>query len=53
MNEYLTLFEDLPFAFDSKNNIMEDKELGICGPIASVLTPESSPFVMKSLQACP
>lgn len=53
MKDYLRLFDECVFAFDGKNNIIEEKELGITSTIASVITPEQSATSLKCLQACP
>lgn len=41
------------FAFESENNVMEDKELGITSGISSLLTPEDSVAHIRQMQACP
>ena len=53
MKDYLRLFDECVFAFDGKNNVIEEKELGITSTIASVITPEQSATSLKCLQACP
>ena len=53
MNRYKKLFETCVFAFDRKDNILEEKDIGICADIASILTPESSVSEMKCFQGCP
>lgn len=41
------------FYFNSEKNIIQDKYIGICADIASVLTPTDSVFALNTLQACP
>lgn len=53
MKEYMFLFDTCVFAFDGKNSILEDKDIGICADIASMLTPPSSVTAMKGFQGCP
>lgn len=53
MNDYLTLFDTCVFAFDGRDNILEEKDLGICADISSILTPERSVFAMNCFQGCP
>lgn len=53
MKDYINLFESNIFAFDSSNNTMEEKNLGICGDIASLITPEYSVAAMDGFQGCP
>ena len=53
MKNYIGLFDSSPFAFDGKNNILEEKDLGICADIASVLTPENSVTALNCFQGCP
>ena len=53
MKDYIRYFDSCVFAFESKNSVMEDKELGITSSIASILTPEDSVAHIRQLQACP
>ena len=53
MPTYMDLFDSCVFAFDGKNSILEDKNIGICADIASMLTPPSSVTAMKGFQGCP
>ena len=53
MKNYLEYFDSCVFAFESKNNVMEDKELGITSSISSLLTPEDSVAHIRQMQACP
>ena len=53
MKDYLKYFDECVFRFESKNNIIEDKELGITSSISAILTPESSVTHLRGLQACP
>ena len=53
MKSYAKYFSNCVFSFQSKNNILEEKDLGICSNIASMLTPESSVAAANCLQACP
>ena len=53
MKDYTRYFDECIFAFDSRNNIIEEKELGITSTIASLITPECSLTEMRCLQACP
>ena len=53
MKNYIGLFDNSPYAFDGKNNILEEKDLGICADIASVLTPENSVTALNCFQGCP
>ena len=53
MKNYLNLFESSVYAFDGKDSIFEEKDIGICADIASMLTPESSVCAMKGFQGCP
>lgn len=41
------------FYFNSEKNIIQDKYIGICADVASVLTPPDSVFALNTLQACP
>ena len=53
MKIYADYFSRCVYAFDSKDNIMEEKDLGICADIASMLTPEYSVSAMECQQGCP
>lgn len=53
MKDYMGLFDNCVYAFDGKNNIMEEKDLGITGDISSLLTPEHSVTLMECFQGCP
>ncbi len=53
MKPYMDMFERCIFAFDGKDNIMDEKDLGITGDIASLLTPERSVTLMECFQGCP
>ena len=53
MKNYLDLFNSCIYAFDSKNNILEEKDIGICANICSILTPEHSVSAMNCFQGCP
>lgn len=53
MECYMDLFDSCVFAFDGKNSILEDKDIGICADIASMLTPPSSVTAMHGFQGCP
>ena len=53
MENYLNLFHSSVYAFDGSDNVLEEKDLGICGDIASVLTPERSVTALNCFQGCP
>ena len=53
MHTYMDLFDSCVFAFDGRSSILEDKDIGICADIASMLTPPSSVTAMKGFQGCP
>lgn len=53
MKNYEKYFDECVFAFDGKNSVMEDKELGITSSISSILTPEDSVAHVRQMQACP
>ena len=53
MKPYEDSFSQCVYAFDGKDNIMEEKDLGICADIASMLTPEYSVSAMECQQGCP
>lgn len=50
---YMNLFETCRFAFESENNILEGKNLGITSEVASLLTPERSTTLVECFQSCP
>lgn len=53
MKKYEAVFETNRFAFESENNILEEKNLGITADIASLLTPERSVTQVQCFQGCP
>ena len=53
MNDYLPLFDTCEYAFDGRDSIMEEKDIGICADIASILTPAHSAAALKCFQGCP
>lgn len=53
MKEYMDLFDTCIFAFDGKNSILEDKDIGICADLASMLTPPKTVAAMNGFQGCP
>lgn len=53
MTNYKSLFDTNIYRFDGSNNILEDKDLGICADIASVLTPGTYVAVCECFQGCP
>lgn len=53
MKTYMNLFDICVFAFDGSNSILEEKDIGICADIASMLTPPSATTAMKGFQGCP
>ena len=53
MKKYESLFETNIYRFDGEKSILEDKDLGICTDIASVLTPGSYVTVCDCFQGCP
>ena len=53
MKNYMRYFDECVYAFDSKNNVIEDKELGITSTITSLLTPEASVCALRNMQGCP
>lgn len=53
MNLHMDLFDTCVFAFDGKNSILEDKDIGIAANLASVLTPPATVAAMKGFQGCP
>ena len=50
MKNYEAHFWTNKFCFSSENNILEEKDLGICADIASILTTESSVAAMNCFQ---
>ena len=53
MKDYLSLFDTCIYRFESRYNVMEEKDLGITGDISSMLTPEHSVSAMNCFQGCP
>ena len=53
MEAFKDYFQSCVYAFDGKNSILEEKDLGICADIASMLTPEYSVAAMECQQGCP
>lgn len=53
MKDYMNLFNDCIYAFDGKDNILEEKDLGITSDIASILTPEHSVTKVHHFQGAP
>lgn len=53
MTGYKVLFDTSVYAFHGKHSILEDKDIGICADVASVLTPPTSVFAMRGFQGCP
>ena len=53
MKDYTARFDTCEYAFDGLNSIMEDKDIGICADIASILTPPHSAAALKCFQGCP
>jgi len=53
MKNYLELFDTCVYAFDGAMNVMDEKDLGITGDIASLLTPERSVTQTECFQGCP
>lgn len=53
MHTYSSLFASHIFHFCSKDNILEEKDLGVCADIASILTPERSVAALDCFQGCP
>ena len=53
MSKFVNLFDTCVYAYDGKYSILEDKDIGICADIASMLTPPSSVTAMKGFQGCP
>ena len=41
------------FYFNNEGNILQNKFVGICADVASVMTPEHSVFALNTLQGCP
>ena len=53
MKNHMDLFDTCVYAFRGENSILEEKDIGICGDIASVLTPPGTATAMKGFQGCP
>lgn len=53
MQNYINLFNSNIYTFDSANSVIEEKNLGICSDISSLITPEYSVCAMKCFQGCP
>ena len=53
MQNYMEHFEENRYRFASKANILEEKDLGICTDISSMLTPWKSVAAMTCFQGCP
>ena len=53
MDNYMSLFDTSKYSFESENNILEEKDLGICADISSVCTPEHSVAAIGAFQGCP
>ncbi|MBR6748135.1 MAG: hypothetical protein IKM07_04290, partial [Clostridia bacterium] len=53
MKDYISLFDTCIYRFESRYNVMEEKDLGITGDISSMLTPENSVSAMNCFQGCP
>ena len=53
MKDYISLFDTCIYRFESRYNVMEEKDLGITGDISSMLTPEHSVSAMNCFQGCP
>ena len=51
--DYIKQFENNVFSYDSKLSTIEEKNLGICSDISSLITPEYSVSAMKCFQGCP
>lgn len=41
------------FYFNNDRNIIQNEYVGICGDVASIMTPEYSVFALNNLQGCP
>ena len=53
MKAYMDQFDACIFAFDGKNSILEDRDIGICADLASMLTPTTTVAAMNGFQSCP
>ena len=53
MKNYVSLFDNCLFAFDGKDSILEEKDIGICADISSIQTPDCSVFALRNHQGCP
>lgn len=53
MKNYQSYFKNSIYRFKSENNILEQKDLGICTDISSIRTPEYSFAVCDCFQGCP
>ena len=53
MDRYRHIFSSCKYAFDGADSILEDKDIGICADIASLMTPPSSVTAMQCMQGCP
>lgn len=53
MKNYTELFNACIYGFHSKNNVLEERDLGICADIASIRTPEYSVAAAECFQGCP
>ena len=51
--DYNNAFKTSPYAFHSRDNVLEEKDLGITADIASILTPWRSVFALNCFQGCP
>jgi len=53
MNGYAKYFSSCVYAFDGKDSILWDKDIGICADVASLMTPPRSVSAMECFQGCP
>lgn len=53
MKNYMDHFLSNRYRFHAKDNILEEKDLGICTDISSILTPWHSVAAMTCFQGCP
>lgn len=53
MGKYMDYFKTNLYRFESKKNILEEKDLGICTDVASLRTPEYSFAACECFQGCP
>ncbi|MBQ4527145.1 MAG: hypothetical protein II998_03645 [Clostridia bacterium] len=51
--DYIEKIKENIFYFNENGNILQNKFLGICADIASVMTPDSSVFALNTFQGCP